>query len=213
MVASLALFAAPVAAQESPLVQTGIVAEATADSAVQARDRAHAQARRTAFQRMAQQLGTTAPSVPDSQLDAWVQAIIVEQERTSPTRYAGRLTVRFSPAAAAALGQNVAAPPPLPGVPGSGSGPMFGSTGPGIAMVVAETRFASFSEWRAIRQRLSASGQVAGMEVLAIATDGATLRLNLRAPAPEVAAALVSAGIAVVPDASGNWQLGLGPGG
>ncbi|MBY0336025.1 MAG: hypothetical protein K2X11_05385 [Acetobacteraceae bacterium] len=199
-------------AQQSPLVQSGVVAEATAESAVQARERAHAQARRIAFQRLAQQLGATAPSVSDSQLDAWTQAIIVEQERTSPTRYAGRLTVRFSPAAAAAMGQTVAAATPLPGVPAAGASPLM-PMGAGVANVQADARYASFGDWRDIRARLASSNQVAGMEILSIHTQGATLRLSLRSPLPEAAAALAGVGIAVSPDMTGNWQLGLAGGG
>ena len=93
------LFCLPAAAQDNPLVQRGVPAEATAENAVLARDRAHASARRIAYQRLMEQTGgTTASSPSDSQLESMVAALIVEEERTTPTRYSGRLTVQFNPA-------------------------------------------------------------------------------------------------------------------
>ncbi len=206
---ALPLVAVPARAQDAnPLVQPGISVEATAESAVQARERAHAQARREAFQRLAASLGTTAPSVSDSQLEAWTSALVVEQERTSPTRYTGRLTVRLSPAAASALGRSVASPAPLPGVPG-GDG---AALGPSAASVTATAVYAGFGEWRDLRSRLRASGAVAELEILSIRTDGAVLRLALRGGAAEAQAGLQATGVAV--EASGaEWRIGLGGGG
>jgi hypothetical protein len=57
---------------------------------------------------------------------------------------------------------------------------------------------------------------VASVEVVAIATDAARLRLGLRAPAPLAAPELASAGLALAP-AMGpegeTWRLGLASGG
>lgn len=206
---ALLLLAAPARAQDAnPLVQSGISVEATAESAVQARDRAHAQARRQAFQRLAATLGTTAPAVSDSELESWTSALVVEQERSSTTRYAGRLTVRFSPAAASALGRSVASPAPLPGVPGGGSS----AVSPALASVTATAVYAGFGEWRDLRSRLRASGTVLEVEILSIRTDGATLRLNLSRGATEAQAGLLATGVTV--EASGNeWRIGLAGGG
>lgn len=212
LLAAALLCAAPLAARGqdggNPLVQSGIVAEATAESAVQARDRAHAQARRAAFQRLAAALGTSAPSVSDGQLEAWTTAIIVEEERTSPTRYAGRLTVRFSPSAASALGRSVGAPTPLPGVPGGGGG-----GGVAQSSVTATAVYAGFGEWRDLRSRLRSSGAVSSLEILSIRTDGATLRLNLRGSSAEAQAGLAATGVAVEAASGAEWRIGLAGGG
>jgi hypothetical protein len=204
--AALPLAARIAMAQEgNPLVQSGILAEATAGSAVQARERAHAEARRIAFQRLAQALGTSAPTVSDATLEGWTSAMIVEQERNSPTRYAGRLTVRFSPAAAAAMGRTVAAPQAPPGLP-------MVEAAPPVAQVTATAAYLGLDEWRELRAKLRASGQVAGLDLLAIRTNGAVMRLHLRAAASEAQAALLGAGIAV--EASGDeWRISLARGG
>ncbi|MBX9698971.1 MAG: hypothetical protein K2X74_06025, partial [Acetobacteraceae bacterium] len=103
-VAALALLLGDAAAaQESlssgdPYVQRGVPAEATAENGVLARERALAAGRRTAWARLATELGMASPpAVSDSQLESMVASIVIEQERVTPTRYAGRITVTFNP--------------------------------------------------------------------------------------------------------------------
>lgn len=202
------LFCPPLAAQDNPLVQRGVPAEATAENAVLARDLAHASARRIAFQRLQEQLGgagTSAP--PDSQLISMVAALIVEEERTTPTRYSGRLTVQFNPGLVASV----------TGRSFSGGGSTAGGLALNIPMaaqshVEASSQHGSLSEWLELRRRLRASGSVASLEILSLSMDAARFRLGLRQPAAEAAEALSGAGL-FINTSGGTWQVALGSGG
>lgn len=205
------VFCPPLAAQDNPLVQRGVPAEATAENAVLARDRAHASARRIAFQRLVEQIGGAAGGNPsDSQLESMVAALIVEEERTTPTRYSGRLTVQFNAGlVASATGRSFSA-----GGPG-------GSAGGGLALNIpmaaqsfmeASSQHGSLSEWLELRRRLRASGSVASMEITALSMDTARFRLGLRQPPSEAQTALTGAGVIVTPQ-GGAWQVSLGSGG
>lgn len=201
------LFCPPLAAQDNPLVQRGVPAEATAENAVLARDRAHASARRIAFQRLLEQSGASGNSAPsDSQLESMVAALIVEEERTTPTRYSARLTVQFNP-----------------GLVSSATGRSFPSagTGGGLALnipmaaqsfVEASSQHGSLAEWLDLRRRLRASGSVSSMQIISLSMDTARFRLGLRQPAAEAATALSGAGLVINAD-GGNWQVSLGGGG
>jgi len=196
-------------AQDNPLVQRGVPAEATSENAVVARDRAHASARRIAYQRQMEQTGGAAASAPsDSQLESMVAALIVEEERTTPTRYSGRLTVQFNPGLVASMtGRSI---------------PRGGSTGdPGLALNIpmaaqafmeGSSRHGSLSEWLELRRRLRASGSVASIEIIALSMDSARFRLGLRQPPTEAAAALMGAGLNISNTGS-SWQVSLGAGG
>ncbi|MBV1800296.1 hypothetical protein [Siccirubricoccus sp. G192] len=77
------------------LTQRGIPAEATAENGVLARDRALAAGRRIAWDRLVAEAGAPPINLSDGQIENLVSSIVIEQERTSPTRYTGRITVRF----------------------------------------------------------------------------------------------------------------------
>lgn len=201
------LFCPPLAAQDNPLVQRGVPAEATAENAVLARDRAHAGARRIAWQRMMEQTGGAAgPTPPDSQLENMVAALIVEEERTTPTRYSGRLTVQFNPGLVAATTGRSVAPP------AGGGGLALNIPVAAQSFMEASSRHGSLAEWLELRRRLRASGSVASMEIISLSMDGARFRLGLRQPAQEAAAALGGAGL-VITENGANWQVALGAGG
>lgn len=201
------LFCPPLAAQDNPLVQRGVPAEATAENAVLARDRAHASARRIAFQRLVEQGGIAAASTPsDSQLESMVAALIVEEERTTPTRYSGRLTVQFNAGrVASATGRSFTGG-------GAGGGLALNIPMAAQAFMDASSQHGSLSEWLELRRRLRASGSVASMEIIALSMDTARFRLGLRQPATEAQAALSGAGLIVTPE-GGAWQVSLGSGG
>lgn len=202
------LFCPPLAAQDNPLVQRGVPAEATAENAVLARDRAHANARRIAFQRLLEQVGTPGGSIPsDSQLEGMVAALIVEEERTTPTRYSGRLTVQFNPGlVASATGRSFA------GGAAGGGGLALNIPMAAQSFVEASSQHGSLSEWLELRRRLRASGSVASMEILSLSMDAARFRLGLRQPAAEAATAISGVGL-VVTQQGGAWQVALGAGG
>jgi hypothetical protein len=183
------LGAAPVLAQEPPaaasapapggFVQRGVPAEATAENAVIAKTRAIAAAQRLAYERMAGELGISR-SVSDSQIDGLIDSIIVEQERTTRTGYSGRLTINFNAnrvqgrsggggggSASASSGGGDAAPPvnPSRGV---------------SSYIEASASYSSMREWLELRRRLLANPEVASVDILGIAVDGARLRIGLR---------------------------------
>ncbi len=199
---AILLLATPAWAQSDPLRQAGVTAEATAADSVQARNTAHAQARRTAFNRLATAVGATAPSLSDAQIEALVASMIVEEERITNTRYAGRLTIVFNGAAArGVLGGNV----PLGG--GGGVNPQAGV--PATNSIEALTAFASMQEWLDLRRRLLAAGPVASVDILAIAVDGARLRLGMRGPVQDATEPLARNGV-VLAQAADGWRVGLG---
>jgi len=206
LLAALALWS-PAGAQETSLRQTGIAVEATAADAVQARDRALAQGRRDALNRLAAAVGTTPPSLSDGQIEGMVASIMIEEERVSPTRYSGRITVVFNSAARTVLGGAVQG---LPGGPSNMPNPLAGQ--PATGHVEASTSFSSLAQWMDLRRRLLGAGPVASIDILAIATDGARLRLGLRVPATEAVASLASNGIVMVPPGGAGepWRVGLG---
>lgn len=200
-------FCLPAAAQDNPLLQRGVPAEATADNAVTARDRAHASARRIAYGRLAEALGITASPPSDSQLEAMVAALIVEEERTTPTRYSGRLTVQFNRGLVASVtGRSV---------PGGGAGNAGLSLNIPMAaqsFMEASSQHGSLEEWLEMRRRLRNSGSIASLEILAISPDAARYRLGLRQTASEAAASLTATGL-VINSTGSSWQISLGAGG
>lgn len=194
--------------------QRGIPAEASAENGVIARDRALASARRIAWDRLAGALGGGARGLSDSALEGMVESIVIEQERTAPTRYTGRVTVNFSRSRVqAALGT---------ADPGGAGGAAGGATAslstPAVASVTAVARYGGMSEWLELRRRLATAPQIARVEVVAIATDRARLRLSLRAPPPAAAEQLAQSGIILAPQMGGPqvgapaadaWRVGL----
>ncbi|MDQ1078352.1 hypothetical protein [Pseudoroseomonas cervicalis] len=207
------------AASGDAYTQRGVPAEATAENAVIARTRALAAAQRTAYDRMADALGLP-KGLSDSQIDQMVSSIIVEEERSSRTGYSGRLTVNFNPNRVGGPGRAVAG-----GGSGSsvlsGAAPATGDAAPPVtpsilsapanAYLETQARFGSLREWLELRRRLRASPEIASVDVVAIAVDGAQLRLGLRRGPGEAAQALQAGGIALLPPAAA--QPGTPPGG
>jgi hypothetical protein len=200
------VFCLPLAAQDNPLVQRGVPAEATAANAVAAREVAHASAARIAFQRMAEALGESRSAPPASQLDGMVAAIIIEEERTTATRYIGRVTVQFSPGAvSAALGRSVGGGG---GTAAPGGGLPLNIPMAATSTIEAEAYLGSLPAWLELRRRLLQSGSVVSVEVLAMTMDTARLRLGLRTLPAEAAATLAAMGL-FVESGGPVWQVGL----
>ncbi|WP_198372793.1 hypothetical protein, partial [Roseomonas rosulenta] len=140
-------------AQDAPAAvsytQRGVPAEATAENGVIARERAFVAGRRAAWERIASAAGVTR-SVSDQQIESMVTSIIIEEERTSPTRYTGRITVNFNPGRVRAItggtstaeggtpaeGAAPGEPPPRPVAPM-----------PAAATVEAVAQYGSLNEW------------------------------------------------------------------
>jgi hypothetical protein len=194
----------------NPLVQRGVPAEATAENAVIARDRALAAGQRLAYQRMAGQLGLPT-GLSDSQIEAMVQSLIIESERITPRGYSAQITVNFNPArvrGGAMAGAPGAGPPGAPVAP---------ARGPAVATVEAVALYRSFPEWVEITRRLRDSPAVARTEIVAFSGEAARLRLALRSQPPEAATELAGAGLALEPAAmearpGEGWRLGLAGG-
>lgn len=218
----LAAFCPPAWGQDNPLVQRGVPAEATAENAVQARERAFAAARRAAWQRLAAATGST-QNPSDAQLESMTRAIIVESERTSGTRYVGRLTVQFASGTAGVTGSSAIASSSVPvprgpaaaaaapaAAPPAGEGVASWSppAGPLVASIEATSTHGSLPEWIELRRRLLASAPVSAVEVQALSMDAARLRISLRAQPGEAQAALMEQGFWV--DGAGPaWRIGL----
>lgn len=211
LAALLWLAPGPAGAQTEPgsYVQQGVPAEASAENGVLARERALASGRRIAWERLAGEVGAPA-NLSDSQIENLVSSIIIEQERALPTRYSGRITVRFNPSRVRGM---LASRAPGGGPP-AGSG--MAATGPASNWLEATAIYGSMREWLELRRRLQDSAPVASVEVLAIATDAARLRLGLRAPVPVAAPELAMLGVALEPamgPAGETWRVGLASGG
>ncbi|MBS7790874.1 hypothetical protein KTR66_12755 [Roseococcus sp. SDR] len=136
-----------------------------------------------------------------------VAALIVEEERTTPTRYSGRLTVQFNPGLVASTTGRSFTPPA-----GGGGGLALNIPMAAQSFMEASSRHSSLSEWLELRRRLRASGSVASMEIISLSMDAARFRLGLRQPAGEAAAALGGAGL-IVTENGASWQVALGSGG
>lgn len=180
---------------ENPLVQRNVPAEATAENAVIARDRALASGQRIAYQRMAAALGLP-QSATDEQIQAMVSSLVIESERITPRGYNARITVNFNPSGMAAR---------TPQAPPAGA-----AGGPAVASLEAVARYRSFPEYADLRRRLAAHPGVARVEVLAISGDAARLRLALRSQPQQAAADLAQGGLMLGPGAPGEgWRLSL----
>ncbi|WP_137180257.1 hypothetical protein [Roseomonas sp. AR75] len=214
-------FASPALAQATPegnpLVQRDVPAEATAENAVVARDRALASGQRIAYGRMAAQLGLPT-GLSDQQIEGMVASLVIESERITPRGYSARITVNFrqpNRAEAAAAAE-----------PGGGGAAAPAASGPPIASVEATALYRSFPEYIEISRRLSRSPTVARVEVLSVSGDMARLRLGLRNLPPQAAEELAGAGLQVAPalpaagaaapaqgaPGGGGWRLGLAGG-
>jgi len=226
----LAGAALPARAQDDPAIQRGVAAEATAANAVLAKDRALANARRAAYQRFAAATGRD-PNASDSAIESMVSSMVVEQERSTLNGYSGRYTVRFRGAGGgaprntdtASAGGSGGAVPPLGGpvaTPSSlppGTPPIL----PLTSYVEAGTNFRSFDEWLALRRRLLAQPSVGSVDILAISTEGARLRIGLRAPPGVAAQEMAGGGVALMQaqpvagmplPAGPAWRVGLAGG-
>lgn len=214
---------APALAQPLPLAppqpeaapaftQRNIPAEATAEDAVRAKERAFIIGRRIAWQQLAQQTGLAGAALTDAQIDDLVSSIIVESERVTPRGYAGRITVNFAPDRVRAVLAGRAPGGPAPVL----SGAALPAT-PASGHIEATASYRSMAEWLELRRRLLASAPVASVEVEAIAVDAARLRLGLRQPPAEAAGVLAGSGVALQPGTGlvpgDAWRVGLGSGG
>ena len=199
----LSLLALPLAAQESPQRQSGIVVEATAADAVQARDRALAQGRREAYNRMAAATGAPAATASDAQIEAMIASIIIEQERVTSTRYTGRITVVFNGASGSTP---PAQPNPMAAAPAAGQ--------PASSFIEVRASVGSLQQWMTLQRQMLRAGPVASLDIIAISTDAARLRLGLRVPQGDAPSALLSSGVVLTPPARPGdiWRVGLGDG-
>jgi hypothetical protein len=193
------LLARPALAQDgNPLVQRDVPAEATAENAVVARERALASGQRIAFERMATALGLPREAT-DRQIEAMVASLVIESERITPRGYSARITVNFR----------------RPGETGTAA-PGGAATRPGgaaVASIEAVARHGSLGEFAELSRRLKTAPAVARAELLGVSGEAARWRLALRSPPAEAAAQLAESGVALAPGearAGEEWRLGLG---
>lgn len=200
------------AASTGGYTQRGVPAEATAENAVKAREQAYASAQRIAYQRMAGEMGLPT-GLSASQIDRLVSSVVVEQERSTLTGFSGRVTVNFNPGRVAALGGRGGATAQAGG--GPGASPVASAPSPGVpasAWVDVQAGYGSLAQYLDLRRRLMANPQVASLDLRAIATDRAVLRLGLRGPANLVVPEFARSGVTAVPAPDGTWRIGLAGG-
>ena len=203
--------AADAAASTGGYTQRGVPAEATAENAVKAREQAYASAQRIAYQRMAGEMGLPT-GLSASQIDRLVSSVVVEQERSTLTGFSGRVTVNFNPGRVAALGGRGGA---TAQGGGAGASPAASTPPPGVpasAWVDVQAGYGSLAQYLDLRRRLMANPQVASLDLRAIATDRAVLRLGLRGPANLVVPEFARSGVTAVPAPDGTWRIGLAGG-
>lgn len=192
-------------ATDQPWVQRDVPAEATAENAVVARDRALAAGQRLAYERMAVAMGLPR-SLPDAQIEAQVASLVIESERITPRGYSARITVNFRPPG----GGGAFALPQAPAAAGQRPG------GPAVATVEAVASYRSLAEYVEITRRLNASGAVARVDLMTVAGDTARFRLGLRSPPAEAASEFGRGGLALAPaqeaGLGGAWRIGLAGG-
>ena len=114
---------------------TGIPAEAAGADGVIARDRAFAGARRLAWQRVVAMLGAAVPEATDRQIEEMTASLVIEDERTGPHRYRGRVTVNLDPERVRAFLAGYTGATPCEGgarEPGRSAPPGFVSAPPGF---------------------------------------------------------------------------------
>ena len=191
--------------EDNPFVQRGVPAEATAENAVVARDRALISGQRIAYERMASQRNLPL-GLSDQQIEAMVQSLVIENERITTGRYTARITVNFNPGGVARSGGAGAA------APAHGTGARPGAQA--VATVDALARYGSFREWLELNRRLSASAQVTRVEVVTISGQMARLRIGLRAEPASAISDLAAGGLALGPAPMGappgeGWRLSL----
>ena len=182
-----------------------------------AKEKALAAGRRAAWAKLLAEAGTTGPNLSDSQIDDMVSSIVIEEERTSPTRYSGRITVNFnSNRVRSQLGGRVPGLAPVAASPGASSGGATSAGGPASNWVEVVATYRSMAEWLDLVRRLKGAGQVASVDIQAIAVDAARVRLGLRGPTETVIGDLAGLGIALVPAVGARpgetWRVGLAGG-
>ena len=194
-------------APETPLIQRNIPAEATAENAVLARDRALLAGQRIAYEQMAASLGLPA-NASDADIQALVASLVIESERITPRGYAARITVNFNPPGRAAAPLAAQAAAPLPGATAPGP-----TVAPTVASVEAVARYRSLPEYADLTRRLAAQPAVARVEIVSISGEQARLRLGLRSQPQDAAAEMARGGLLLDPGAPGEgWRLGLAGG-
>ncbi|MFH5925858.1 hypothetical protein [Roseomonas xinghualingensis] len=189
-------------AQDDPAVQRGVPAEATAENAVVAKERAIANAQRLAYQRYAAATGAN-PNASASQIESQIQSMVVEQERSTLNGYSGRYTIRFRGGrpSGGGGGDRATAEGALPPLGGPAPSPLASlpPSMPLTAYLEAGANFRSLDEWLLLRRRLLSQPSVGSLDILAISTEGARLRLGLRSPPNVAAQDLAGGGIVLAP--------------
>jgi hypothetical protein len=223
----LALLAPNLPAQaDDPWEVRDIAVDASADSAVAARDKAIAQGYARAFDKLAERLVANQGASPHpdlAQLDSMVRDFEVQSERGSATRWIGVLTVRFRPDRTQAYlsrsGARIAAgaleaPAPgettLAGVePWSGPAQRFGLVLP----------IASLADWTQARDALQRTPGAKKVELMGLARNQARVAIDYAGDVERLRLALQQTGFALgapinvgTNNAAGTFLLARGGG-
>ncbi|GIL39337.1 DUF2066 domain-containing protein [Roseiterribacter gracilis] len=209
---------------DDPWEVRDITVDASADSAVAARDKAIAQGYARAFDKLAERLVANQGAAPHpdlAQLDSMVRDFEVQTERGSATRWIGTLTVRFRPdrtqaylsrngakIAAGALEAPPAGETTLAGVePWSGPAQRFGLVLP----------IASLADWTSARDALQRTPGAKKVELMGLARNEARVAIEYAGDVERLRLALQQTGFALgapinvgANNAAGTFQLARG---
>jgi hypothetical protein len=80
--------------------------------------------------------------------------------------------------------------------------------------IEASASFGSLQQWMSLQRQVLRAGPIASLDIIAISTDAARLRLGLRVPQGDAPSALLSSGVVLTPPARPGdiWRVGLGDG-
>ncbi|WP_439580349.1 hypothetical protein [Elioraea sp.] len=166
--------------------------EASADTPIAARETAHREGFRLAWQRLLEaeapdQVGRLA-TLPDAELDRLINGFEIEREHVTTSRYSAVMTVFFRPEPVRALLAR-------------------GAVGP--VQIEARAVFTSLAEWTEIRRRLAASPAVSQVELRGLSATVARLGLTLTAGPEQAVVSLAAAGL-VLGQGPDGWRLSRG---
>lgn len=184
--------ALPPAHGQGGFVIRDVAVEASAETPIAARDAAHREGFRQAWQRLleaeAPDQATRLGALPDAELARLIEGFEVADEHVTATRYSATMTVIFRPDPVRTL---------------------LARGGAGPALIEARASFASLAEWIEIRRRLAASPAVSRVELRGLSPSEARLALTLTAGAERAVASLAVSGLSLVQGPDG-WRLTLG---
>jgi hypothetical protein len=183
-------------APEDPFTITGVVVDATAKNAVEARTEAFAKGSEIAVQKFLEAQGATDASLNGVKPETLVRDFRVDKEQFSRTRYTASLTYRFKPRAMAmiantSLPPEQALPTPPPEAPSADqpwapeeAAPQ--DAGNQLAVWPLTVRFNEVSEWLLAQTLITQRPELRGYKVVSMSGNNAILEVTTAGPPAQI---------------------------